>query len=675
MAGEDSNNDGQRKTKTRCLCVMAGAGVIVVITVVASLLAVYLAPKSTTVVIKNAKFSTDNRAFSLEHEGRVTIRANLGLSLPSHPPPTELQCGEGDKCYKWSVATLVIKAEEIEPAVECYTISWEALDDFYEPMDCLDLAPAHWYGGAEMYYQGWPIETWNKSMTFYLSGDMYQSLEEWGSVMERYWLSSEGVGVTVSETVPLHVSVNYMNNGKLCFKAAYKNSPYQNVNNVRPKLEYTLCQARDVKTAQQFMMNRFYSKPRGKPDERMIHSPIWSTWAQFQRNITQDIILQFADDIKSYGFSNSQLEIDDDWSIYYGDDFDNLRFPDPRQMVDELKNKGFRVTLWIHPFANFDSDMFREGLDKRYLAGMVSGGCCTATVPAIVRWWVPNGVASIVDMTNPAATVWFKERLRKMQQDYGIDSFKFDAGEVNYLPSNFITARPLENNNEFTTLYADFATEFGPMIEVRAAYRNQEIPVFVRMMDKDSHWGYDKGLKTLIPTALTFSILGYPYILPDMIGGNGYDGVYPDRELFIRWLEVTAFLPCMQFSIVPWQYDQEVVDLTLRYIELHETTVTPLILRYADEAIATGDPIIRPLWWIAPRDKTSLTIDSEFLIGDKMLVAPILDQGATTRDVYLPPGYRWRDENTNEVYEGGQTLQDYQIPLTEIAYFTRQGAA
>lgn len=69
------------------------------------------------------------------------------------------------------------------------------------------------------------------------------------------------------------------------------------------------------------------------------------------------------------------------------------------------------------------------------------------------------------------------------------------------------------------------------------------------MGDKESRWGYDNGLKTIIPTALTFSILGYPFILPDMIGGNGYtygenddieltETVLPDRELYIRWLQV-----------------------------------------------------------------------------------------------------------------------------------------
>lgn len=60
---------------------------------------------------------------------------------------------------------------------------------------------------------------------------------------------------------------------------------------------------------------------------------------------------------------------------------------------------------------------------------------------------------------------------------------------------------------------------FGNQIEVRAAYRNQNLPIFVRMFDKDSKWSYEKGLKTLIPTALTYSVIGYPYILPDMIGG------------------------------------------------------------------------------------------------------------------------------------------------------------
>ena len=120
------------------------------------------------------------------------------------------------------------------------------------------------------------------------------------------------------------------------------------------------------------------------------------------------------------------------------------------------------------------------------------------------------------------------------------------------------------------------------------------------MGDKESRWGYDNGLKTLIPTVLTLGILGYPYVLPDMIGGNGYDygnddenpftqTVLPDRELYIRWLELTAYLPAMQFSFVPWQYDEEVVAIARRYVKIHEDVVTPILVQAAKLAVNKGN--------------------------------------------------------------------------------------
>ena len=108
------------------------------------------------------------------------------------------------------------------------------------------------------------------------------------------------------------------------------------------------------------------------------------------------------------------------------------------------------------------------------------------------------------------------------------------------------------------------------------------------MMDKDSYWGYDNGLQTVIPTALLFSTIGYPFILPDMIGGNVYyDEVLkksyflffyikvtllkdlPSEELFIRWMQLNAFMPSMQFSISPWQYDDSrVIEISKKYMGL-----------------------------------------------------------------------------------------------------------
>lgn len=86
---------------------------------------------------------------------------------------------------------------------------------------------------------------------------------------------------------------------------------------------------------------------------KMITYPIWSTWAKYKRAISNDVVLQFADDITSHGFPNSQLEIDDLWEVCYGSQtVDVRRFPNMKKTVDVLKERGYRVTLWSHPFIN-----------------------------------------------------------------------------------------------------------------------------------------------------------------------------------------------------------------------------------------------------------------------------------------------------------------------------------
>ena len=96
-----------------------------------------------------------------------------------------------------------------------------------------------------------------------------------------------------------------------------------------------------------------------------------------------------------------------------------------------------------------------------------------------------------------------------------------------------------------------------------AGWGAQHLAIFFRMLDKDTSWGDQNGLGTLIPTLLQFGLEGYPFVLPDMIGGNGYNTA-PDKELFIRWMQVNVFMPAMQFSYTPWDYDQEVGALSFK---------------------------------------------------------------------------------------------------------------
>lgn len=528
------------------------------------------------------------------------------------------------------------------------------------------MDPAHWYGSAEMFYQYWPIKRQNKTIENYVSGDLFK--DQYGSVLERYWLSSRGVAVRVHKHSPLHVSINADNDGKLCFVATFDDSYYPNPENELPTLDYTVCTGNDVRDVHDYMSSTYVSKPVGWPDERMIKSPIWSTWAQYKIYINESEILDYARSIRDNGFNNSQIEIDDGFQLKYGDyDFDPSKFSNVSAMVDQLHEMGFRVTLWTTPFANINSDAYDEGDQKGYWVKNDRGES------GRVIWW--NGVAGMLDVTNPEACDWFVDRLEAVRNELGIDSFKFDAGETNYLVNNFITHETLINPCEYTTKYVEMCARLGGQIEVRVGFENQDQPVFARMMDKESHWGWDNGLKTLITTALTFNILGYPYVLPDMIGGNVYDDGFhstnlPSRELFIRWLELTAFLPSMQYSISPWQYDDEVIQIALRWTAFHENVITPMLLQIIkDQVVPEGKPLNRPLWWIAPNDPEAQKIDSEFLLGDGMLVAPVVTEGALSRDVYLPSG-QWFDHMNEEIIEGGRWLIDVDVPLDEILYYT-----
>ncbi|XP_033763461.1 myogenesis-regulating glycosidase-like [Pecten maximus] len=549
----------------------------------------------------------------------------------------------------------------------CHRVTWLPVSLDFVPVDCIDMTDAHWYGGAEHHNQRWPINNVEIPMQPFVSEDLYIRHKSFGNVLEPFWFNSQGLGIMVNDDSPLHVSVNEGQSGKICFKS---NISQSFPGKTRNHLEYTICKGKTILDIVQSMSEMAFERPLGIPDIRMITRPIWSTWARYKTLINQSKVLDYAGEIKEFGFKNSQLEIDDMYTTSYGDlDFDPVKFPDPSGMIHTLKDMGYRVTSWVHPFANLESDAFLEGVERGYWLLDSSG-----QVPALVKWW--QGVAAILDTTNPEAAEWFVQRLKIMQEEYGIDSFKFDAGEMTYLPSSYKTFKSLKNPGYYIKSFVDIVTKFGDMIEVRCGYKSQNHQVFVRMADKDSKWGYNNGLKALIPTTLTLGILGYPYILPDMIGGNGYgevmgvDAVLPERELYIRWLQLTAYLPAMQFSFVPWDYDDEVVEIALLFTKIHEKVVTPILLKAAEASQVSGTPLIRPLWWIAPDDQTAFTIDSEFLVGDSLLVAPILEDGQRQRNIYLPKG-TWMDVLAGKIVQGGKWLTDYKIDLKEIATFAK----
>jgi alpha-glucosidase (family GH31 glycosyl hydrolase) len=77
------------------------------------------------------------------------------------------------------------------------------------------------------------------------------------------------------------------------------------------------------------------------------------------------------------------------------------------------------------------------------------------------------------------------------------------------------------------------------------------------MSDKSSTWSIENGLKALVTSLLAMNMVGYSFVIPDMVGGNGYTD-FPTKELFIRWLQANTFMPTIQFSYAPWDFDEEV---------------------------------------------------------------------------------------------------------------------
>lgn len=157
-----------------------------------------------------------------------------------------------------------------------------------------------------------------------------------------------------------------------------------------------------------------------------------------------------------------------------------------------------------------------------------------------------------------------------------------------------------------TKAYIRAVATFGSMIEVRLGQGTQDLPVFVRLLDKNSDWTFDGGLPTLITSLLQMNLVGYGFILPDMIGGNGYDGA-PSEELFLRWLQANVFMPCLQLSYVPWDYSEKTIEISKKFIELHTQYADEIMKAFA-AAVEHGEPVNPPIWWIDPNDHVALGI-------------------------------------------------------------------
>lgn len=405
------------------------------------------------------------------------------------------------------------------------------------------------------------------------------------------------------------------------------------------------------------------------PDEYLFTRPQYNTWIELMYDQNEEDILKYAQSIIDNGFSPGVLMIDDNWQEDYGVwEFSASRFNDPKAMIGKLHDMGFKVMLWICPFVSPDCATYRKLakenvllLDNEREQNILWAN--TKNKPAIVRWW--NGASACVDLSNPAGEQWFKEQLRHLVEEYGVDGFKFDAGDAPYYAKS-ISYEPI-TPNEHTSLFAGIGLDY-PLNEYRAAWKMAGLPLVQRLRDKAHEWG---DLQKLIPDILAQGLMGYAYTCPDMIGGGEYlsflNAETIDQELIVRSAQVHALMPMMQFSVAPWRIlSDENLAICREMSRLHEQ-MAPRIVELAKHASLTGEPIVRHMAYEFA-DQNFELVNDQFMLGSDILVAPVIEKGARSRTVLLPKGVWVSDRG--EKFKGGQTIR-INVPLERLPYFKR----
>ena len=401
----------------------------------------------------------------------------------------------------------------------------------------------------------------------------------------------------------------------------------------------------------------------------------YCTWMEYTYHPTQEKVLQYAKDIVGNGLEPGILIIDEGWHGRYGDwEFDFYKFPDPKKMVDELHQMGFKVMLWVVPAVcpdglNFVSCTCKkldfEGKHQDLFVRNAKGDV------ALFHWW--NGYSAMLDMRKAEDRKFFADQLNHLMNTYGVDGFKFDGGSIDmYTASNIINGEPREDHDAaaMNIAWNNFGTSYE-YHEFKDTFKGGGKNAIQRIRDRGHRWDFD-GINTLIPCMITQGLLGTPFICPDMIGGGEWDyAVRPnfkiDEELFVRMAQASALAPMMQFSWAPWRVlSEENYQCIVDAAQLHKK-ISDRIIEVISKSEISGEPVVRNLEYVDPHQGYQFVSD-EFLIGEDLLVAPVVTPNTYERAVVFPLGM-WKDEDGN-LYEG-RSEYILKSPINKLLYFTR----
>ena len=406
---------------------------------------------------------------------------------------------------------------------------------------------------------------------------------------------------------------------------------------------------------------RFFPPSGTIPNEVAFAAPQYNSWIDVHRWPTQKKVLQYAQSVLDAGMPPGVMIIDNYWYRNNGHwKWDREAFPRPKEMMAQLHAQGFLVMLWVSPFVTADTRQAKWLKHKNFLLRNAQGEV------AIQEWW--DGHSAVLDLSNPDCFAWFQGELDELVSDYGVDGFKFDGGDpYRYKPDDrsFTPRSPYGHCEDFGRVGLKY-----DLSEYRACWKLGGQHLVQRVRDKGHVWEAG-GYADIIPTAIAQGLVGYPYNCPDMVGGGelgsfSQNDFHLDQELFVRWAQCSTFFPIIQYSLLPKrELDKAHQEECMRMLDLRMRMV-PRILALARHAAETGEPILRHMAYVFP-DEGMEEVRDQYMLGDDLLVAPVMVQGATQRNIKFPAG-KWRGDDDSEV-EGPCEIE-VDAPLARLPWYT-----
>jgi len=380
-------------------------------------------------------------------------------------------------------------------------------------------------------------------------------------------------------------------------------------------------------------------------------------------------------------------------------DIDHAYFPDPQGMNKQLHDWGMHSIISVWPRFEREGRYFNYLTSKGWLLKDKDGNVVDGLAVRSDR------AGALLDSTNPEARNWFWEKIRDNILSQGFDWTWLDETEPDLVPDGYFYS--IGSGDRYHNLFplvhtmgvaegsAKDRPEFRNLILARAAYLGAQASGAV-FWTSDVQGTWD-ALRRQIPANLDMAASGIAYTssdtggwqwpngpkaahapLVDPAGATAMAPSYPDYpELFVRWFQLNTFTPTLRIhgqrpATALWEYGKAAEPILADYLRLRYTLM-PYLYAMGHSTYETGAPFMRALFMDFPGDETAATLNDEYMFGPAFLVAPVTEQGATSRKVYLPAGSDWYDWWTNRKIAGGQWIEAA-APIDRIPLFARAGS-